>query len=598
MKKAWIIIVVLFALVESAFYNTGAAPRAPEKEVADQIIIQIDSFSSVINNQLLPEAEKRDANPQVLRQLFIQSRLAYKKFEWAAEYFNPTITVKVNGPPVPESEPSGFVGQPLGLQVIESDLYPRYDASKRGEIIRDLKDLLFQCSAYRNYYRHVIISNAQVWDATRLEVFRILTLGIAGFDAPLAKSGLTESAYSLHSMTPILMAYSAGSDDSNLRLRFSKAISYLEADTSFDGFNRAEFITAYGNPLTTAINQLQQTLKVPQIHSRRLLRQNAATLFDAGAFDATAYFAYPDDTLTTDKIALGEKLFYDPALSGSGNLSCASCHQAEKAFTDGLVQNKATDGHGILLRNAPTLLNAAFQPALFADMRETTLEGQAKDVIESKHELNSSIKHVSTVLSANAVYTRLFAAAYPQSKKTGIGQKEITGALTAYVQTLSILNSRFDEYMHGNQAAMDAEEINGFNLFMGKAKCGTCHYMPLFNGALPPTYTKMDAEVLGVPAKLNGNQVDSDPGRGAITHATTDDHAFKVPTVRNAARTAPYMHNGVFANLEELVDFYNNGGGAGMGLKVPNQTLSSQPLRLSTEEKHELIAFMKCLNNR
>jgi cytochrome c peroxidase len=231
-------------------------------------------------------------------------------------------------------------------------------------------------------------------------------------------------------------------------------------------------------------------------------------------------------------------------------------------------------------------------------MRETTLEGQAADVVENKREMNGSLKQIGSLLSKDTVYTRLFATAYPKSKKTGIGRKEITAAIAAYVRTLSILNSRFDDYMRGNRAAMDSEEVNGFNLFMGRARCGTCHYMPLFNGALPPLYTKMDAEVLGVPATPNGSQVDGDHGRNAITHAITDDHAFKISTVRNATQTAPYMHNGVFANLEEVIDFYDKGGGAGMGLNVPNQTLSIEPLRLSAKEKRELIAFIKSLNNR
>jgi cytochrome c peroxidase len=151
--------------------------------------------------------------------------------------------------------------------------------------------------------------------------------------------------------------------------------------------------------------------------------------------------------------------------------------------------------------------------------------------------------------------------------------------------------------MRGKLTAMSDEEVNGFNLFMGRAMCGTCHYMPLFNGTLPPLYNKIDAEVLGVPATADGRQLDSDHGRRAITHAVTDDNAFKISTVRNAARTAPYMHNGVFPTLQDVIDFYDRGGGVGMGLKVPNQTLSSAPLQLSAKEKQELIAFIETLNN-
>lgn len=577
-------------------YTRGGQPQIPEKEIAHRIVMQIDSFSTLITNQLLPAALDRQADPERLRQLFLESRMAYKKFEWAAEYFMPTTTLNVNGPPVPEGEPDGRVLLPSGLQVIEADLYPRYDPAKRQEIVSLLRSLIADCTNYRSYYQHATILKWQVWDAAKLEAFRVLTLGITGFDNPLAKNGLNESAGSLRGVSEVLAGYPA--DDDNLKLTFGKAILYLETNADFDNFDRAVFIADYGNPLTAAINRVQQSLNLSQIRGRRLLRQNAATLFDPSAFDASAYTAYPEDTSTANKIALGKKLFFDPGLSGSGTRSCASCHQPDKAFADGIVKNTVLGSQLLLKRNTPTLLNAAFQPVQFADMRENTLEGQARDVIENKLEMHGSLKLISARLSHDTVYSRLFAAAYPKSEGTGIGQKEITGAIAAYVRTLSVLNSRFDAYMRGNRSAMAADEVSGFNLFMGKARCGTCHYMPLFNGALPPLYEKMDAEVIGVPADPKGGQINDDRGRNAITHATVDDHGFKTPTIRNAAKTAPYMYNGVFASLEEVIDFYDKGGGAGMGINIPNQTLSPEPLKLSVKEKAELIAFIKCLDNQ
>jgi cytochrome c peroxidase len=598
MKKP-ILIGVLLAIVAGSAMNMHAPlPQAPERAITDTIVAQIDSFSAQMANQLLPAAKNAKTDPEKLRQLFFNSRLAYKKFEWAAEYFTPTITISVNGPPAPETQLSGFVLQPTGLQVIESLLYPRYDPANRGAIVFQLRELITNCKLYRSYYRGATLLNGQVWDAAKQEVFRVMTLGIAGFDAPLAKSGLAESACSLRSVSQVLANYPAANGDGDLTIRFRKAFLYLEAGTDFDGFDRAKFITAYGNPLTSGINEAQQHLNLAPVYSRRLLRQNAATLFDAGAFDAWAYAAYPENGYAADKIALGQKLFNDPLLSGTGTRSCASCHQPEKAFTDGMVKNTELEDGLPLKRNTPTLLNAAFQPAQFDDLRVNTLEDQAHTVIESKPEMRGSINLIATRLSHNAHYSRLFAAAYPGSEKDGIGKKEITGAIAAYVRTLSILNSRFDAYMHGDPSAMDADELNGFNLFMGKAKCGTCHYMPLFNGALPPQYKKMDAEIIGVPATPNGARIDDDPGRYSITHATPDNHAFKTPGIRNAARTAPYMHNGVFATLEEVIDFYDKGGGAGMGIKIPNQTLSPEPLNLSVKEKKDLIAFIRCLDNK
>ena len=145
---------------------------------------------------------------------------------------------------------------------------------------------------------------------------------------------------------------------------------------------------------------------------------------------------------------------------------------------------------------------------------------------------------------------------------------------------------------------MNQSEINGFNLFMGKAKCATCHYMPLFNGTLPPKFIRIESEVIGVPRYAKSMEVDTDMGRYNLVRIDDYKHSFKITTVRNAAQTAPYMHNGVFTTLEQVVDFYNKGGGAGMGLKVDNQTLAADKLNLSPEECGELVAFIKSLDSK
>jgi cytochrome c peroxidase len=168
----------------------------------------------------------------------------------------------------------------------------------------------------------------------------------------------------------------------------------------------------------------------------------------------------------------------------------------------------------------------------------------------------------------------------------------------AYVRSLVLLNSRFDEYMRGSKAAMTQEEVNGFNLFMGKAKCGTCHYMPLFNGTFPPRYIKIETEIIGVPKAIGKNIIDDDMGRYVIVPVESQKHAFKIVTVRNAARTAPYMHNGVFITLQQVLDFYNKGGGIGLGIKVDNQTLPSDKLNLTDKESAEIIVFIKSLDSR
>ena len=146
---------------------------------------------------------------------------------------------------------------------------------------------------------------------------------------------------------------------------------------------------------------------------------------------------------------------------------------------------------------------------------------------------------------------------------------------------------------------LSSKEINGFNLFMGKAKCGTCHFMPLFSGAKPPRFYFIESEVIGVPATKNKRQpkLDSDSGRFLITRQPLHLFSFKTPTLRNIALTAPYMHNGVFSSLEEVVEFYTDGGGKGLHIAPTNQSLPFERLGLTKDERANIVAFMKTLTD-
>jgi cytochrome c peroxidase len=172
-------------------------------------------------------------------------------------------------------------------------------------------------------------------------------------------------------------------------------------------------------------------------------------------------------------------------------------------------------------------------------------------------------------------------------------------AVASYLRSLTALNSDFDRFMRGEYDAMSPKQIEGFNIFMGKGKCATCHFMPLFNGTVPPMFSETESEVIGIPAKVaqSDAQPDDDYGkREVVTHALFD-RMFKTPTLRNAALTAPYMHNGKYPTLEDVIDFYDRGGGAGIGLKLPNQTLPSEPLNLNDKEKQALISFIHALTD-
>jgi cytochrome c peroxidase len=281
--------------------------------------------------------------------------------------------------------------------------------------------------------------------------------------------------------------------------------------------------------------------------------------------------------------ALGRRLFFEPALSGNNTRSCATCHQPDKHFTDGLVRNVALDG-GLLPRNTPGLLYACFQYSQFWDGRVKSLEEQVLAVMHSRQEMDAN---------DDTVVYRL------QKVYKGITMEMVVRALAAYVRTLTPFNSPFDHYMSGDRAALTALQKNGFNLFMGKGKCATCHFAPLFNGLTPPLYNRTEFEVLGAPMNkdLLRPVADTDHGRYSFFKIGFYEGAFKTPTVRNAAVTGPYMHHGAFGNMDEVMDFYDRGGGNGIGLPLSNQTLGTNQLHLDSTEKKAIIAFMEALTD-
>jgi cytochrome c peroxidase len=573
----------------SVFYACTAKKEAPEKTIAERLLRQVDSFSAISDS--LRSAVETHAPESRLQQLFLGTRLAYKRMEWAAEYFDPTAARMANGPPVQEVELSGAVIQPTGLQVIETYLYPAYDTAHRDDLLAQLKRIRLACDQYRLHYANIAILDWQVFDAAKLEVFRIMTLGIVGFDDPLSQKSIPESAAALQGLEDMLAYYPGDS------LPFNAAVAYLASNPDFNSFDRARFITDYANPLTTGITALEKNLDIHVIRYNRLLNQDARTLFDTDAFNVNAYVPDYVSFTSPEKIALGKKLFADPTLSSTGTRSCQTCHQPDKAFTDGLVRNTTIVDGQLLPRNTPTLINAALQPVQFADGRVKTLEDQSRNVVQNKAEMHGDMKLSVQRLWQDTAYRRLFATAFPKAGRTAIDTLEVMNAIGSYVRSLVLLNSRFDTYMRGDKRAMSPAELAGFNLFMGKAKCGSCHYMPLFNGTLPPAYRRIETEVIGVPQSLTGKEIDGDPGRFTIVKVESFRHAFKTPTVRNAARTAPYMHNGVFPTLEQVVDFYDRGGGAGLGIKIDNQTLPFDQLHLTPQERDNIIAFIRTLDS-
>jgi len=533
-----------------------------------------------------------NANQEKLQKQFLAAHYNYKKVEVFSEYYFPEVSKAINGPAIPEFEENdGLTLDPQGFQVIEEFLFPKYDKQSKAELVTEIGILSANLKRLNRISATNEWTDAHVFDALRLEVFRIIAMGITGFDSPVAQKSIPEAIGSLEGIQKYYQLYVTNDSDATLKI-INQAISYLKTNPDFNNFDRAVFIQNYANPLSRKLYQQQKDLKIPFFNEMRGLKTTAQTLFDKDVFDEEAFSGFPDYKTTKEKAELGKLLFNDPILSGDNSRSCASCHHADKAFTDGLDKAVSFDGKSFVKRNTPTLSNIAFQRVFFSDSRVNYLEDQAVAVITNQDEMHGSLEVAAEKLKKNQKYIEKFETAFPQK---GITAFEIKNALASYIRTLSKFDSKFDAYMRA-EVAFTADEKAGFNLFAGKAKCASCHFIPLTNGTVPPNFMKSESEILGVP-DANG-KLDSDLGKYNLTKAMIHQYSFKTPTIRNSTLTAPYMHNGVFKTLEEVVDFYNEGGGKGLGFSLENQTLPEDKLNLTDLEKKQLVDFMKTLTDK
>jgi len=195
-------------------------------------------------------------------------------------------------------------------------------------------------------------------------------------------------------------------------------------------------------------------------------------------------------------------------------------------------------------------------------------------------------------------YRTLFHEAFKNTEDTTVTYYALLKAISEYERKLVSLNSRFDKYIRGDNTQLSKEEIKGYTVFAGKALCGSCHFFPLFNGLTPPFYGDNEFEVIGVPKNKLNKELDADSGRYHISKNTIHLASFKTPGIRNIELTAPYMHNGIYTTLEEVIDFYKKGGGAGLGIEVHNQTLPFDSLQLNVIEITNLKKFLVSLTDK
>ncbi len=535
---------------------------------------------------------------------FLATRKGYKHCEMFAEYFSPGAAKSINGAArdeVEEFDPNQNLILAQGLQVIESLTFPEYDPADSTALRAQLKNLAGNSVKLRTVAEAKSFTDGQIFDAIRLEIVRIISLGITGFDAMVAETSMSEAAEALRSISEVIAIYeeAAPTEYAALSAQFERAQSYLQTNQDFASFDRVTFIRDHANPLSRAVKHFQTVAGISLPEGRRALRAEAATAFDVGAFDPYYYAPAKEPAhLLQSRIALGKVLFFEPLLSKNGRRACSSCHEPERGFTDGQAKSIALDFNGDVGRNSPTVLNAGLQRAYFFDSRVVYLEDQVAAVMSSHQEFDCSPEEIVGKLRESIEYREMFAKAFPAAGGA-VKAGDLKTALASYVRSLTSTQSAFDQYVVGKTNTLPENVRRGFNLFAGKAKCATCHFVPLFNGTVPPVFDKSEFEILGVLEAhdtLRGT-IDRDLGRMKIDRIELNKHGFKTPTVRNVGLTAPYMHNGAYKTLEDVLDFYNHGGGAGIGLDVPNQTLPADKLKLNKQEMSDIISFLHSLTD-
>jgi cytochrome c peroxidase len=280
-----------------------------------------------------------------------------------------------------------------------------------------------------------------------------------------------------------------------------------------------------------------------------------------------------DNPYTPEKAALGKRLYFDTRLSLTSAQSCGSCHSPSLGWADGLAVGV---GHGMnkLGRHSPTVVNAAWGDIFMWDGRLATLEDQALGPIQSPAEMNMPLDKLMARLQTIGEYKPMFASVFPQE---GMTPKTLAKAIATYERTIVSERAPFDRWIEGDEKAISEEAKRGFVVFNGKAQCAACH-----EGW---NFTNEGFQDIGLPS--------DDAGRGQfLTAVIKMQHAFKTPSLREITRRAPYMHDGSLATLEQVVDHYDGGG-----MDRPSRSDLMKPLGLTSDEKSDLVAFLKSLTS-
>jgi cytochrome c peroxidase len=607
MKKTTAVAFILSLIIFLSGFRNGSEYRTLYFQKIEEFnTAQIKLLEEIKTSDLTSEKGKEN----ILKKLRY-SRLKLKGIDLWLRYLEPITYKQLNGPLPVEWENEVFekFEKPYkrtgaGLTLAEEELENTIpDRNKLFQLIqKSIKavDVFKADSITKNLESH-----HPFFLANRLYLLNLAAIYTTGFECPDTSQVITELRFMMNETKSIYVSFNQSFTSTPVTAEYlelyDKALRFLQTQpTDFSRFDHFIFIRDYVNPLY-AINQqfIRNYLVISNSYNDYSLNDKCTSIFDKSLYEGMntkGIYTLVDNAETLEEIRkTGKQFFYDPILSGNNKRSCASCHKPKQYFTDTVATSLQFNGFMTLPRNTPSIINANYNHLLMLDGKHITLQAQGKDVISNSIEMASNENELlEKVLSCKDYKKSLkkFTKYTPQEKDVTI--EHIVSAITFYYSDFSTYYSHFD-YAMENKKELTEEAKRGFNIFMSKAQCATCHFVPQFNGVKPP-YVGSEFEVLGVPHDTTFTGISPDRGRYEINPATETFDAFRTGTIRNAQFTKPYMHNGVFKTLNEVIDFYDAGGGAGKGLKVPNQTLKSDSLHLSERDKKDLLAFIFSLS--
>jgi cytochrome c peroxidase len=520
------------------------------KTISGRLVLQITQLEDLLD-QLDAQAEDQD--------IFYAFRRELKTLAWTFPlFFDATTIEQITNSKfwAVKQQETGLVFEETGLlQMAELD--QDYSALRRegGQWLAELREQLAS----------VEITFSDVVMAMAMDIYQQYFLYLTGYDLIDTEQLLEEYRLVLQNYVELLLILKRNASDPQKKqirkiIRILKRTARFTAQYAFEGLDRVGLFKKHLIPLQEHLRLLASSLATPMPRWAEPFNWSSEPFTDDWL--RSEVFTTTGNDQRDSLIALGALLFVEPMLSGNNKRACISCHKPSKAFSDGRQTSLGFDFSAKLSRNAPTLVNTVFSQGFGHDLTFRTLDEQILSVINHHQEFRSSMQEVVTKLSTSKGYQTKFQTCFPGS--SSIDSAQVLTALSSYMESLVFQNSPFDRYMRGESDWIEPAVLSGYNLFMGKASCGSCHFAPLFSGLKPMTYQVQEYQS-GFYHRIENDQLKKNQDAGLANSSVKKGKAdadqyeffFKTPTLRNLAYTIPYLHDGTCISLDSLLVHYH-----------------------------------------